>query len=483
MRLRELLPPRLALNISLVGLAQMVVVAAGFWAILEATRPSPLGPLEQVARRAATEVEPYTSDATTLREKLRGVAGERADITVIDPVGTVVASTADDSPRCSDRPRPGRMPPPSDRIRLPIGLGPPTGPPPGTPAPPGAGAAGLPRHPGHCAIVALALPGGDGQLHYLASPPPPPPSLGTRIVALVLLVVGISSMLLAWSLVRPLRRLSAAARSFGAGDMTARAGVNRKDELGEVSRAFDDMAERVTQLLRAEKELIANVSHELRTPLARIRVAVDLATEGDAEVARDALVDIAADLNELERLISDVLTAARLDLATGAPSSGIPPLRIERVDTSELVAQSVSRFEIAHPDRQLRIDVEEGAPELDGDPVLLRRVVDNLLENAHKYTEDTAAPIVLTARYDGGSVIIEVADRGIGISATDLAHVFRPFFRADKSRTRATGGLGLGLALAKRIVDAHGGSLVLESTPGSGTLARITLPAAPSLEP
>jgi signal transduction histidine kinase len=124
----------------------------------------------------------------------------------------------------------------------------------------------------------------------------------------------------------------------------------------------------------------------------------------------------------------------------------------------------------------LIVNVTDDDGMLEGDKVLLRRVIDNLLENAHKYTDEGGAPIDLTMSRAGHAVVIEVKDHGIGIGASDLPNVFRPFFRADKSRTRATGGLGLGLALAKRIVDAHGGSLELESREGEGTLARVTLP-------
>jgi signal transduction histidine kinase len=308
------------------------------------------------------------------------------------------------------------------------------------------------------------------------SGPPPPPSFGARIVPLVLIVVGVSSWLLARSLTRPLRRLSATASAFGGGDLTARVGAHGRDELGDVARAFDDMAERVTALLRAEKELLANVSHELRTPLARTRVALDLALEGDAGVARELLPDIASDLDELERLITDILTAARLDLGDGSASSGVPPLRRSPVILADLLAHAASRFRSAHPDRALEVDVAEGLPGLDGDAVLLRRVVDNLLENAHRYS-DRSDPITLRARANDG-LEIDVIDRGIGIAAEDLPRVFRPFFRADRSRARATGGLGLGLALAKRIVDAHGGEITLESAPNEGTRARVRLPIA-----
>jgi signal transduction histidine kinase len=237
----------------------------------------------------------------------------------------------------------------------------------------------------------------------------------------------------------------------------------------------------VTELLRAERELLANVSHELRTPLSRIRIAVALASEaeGDMVVARESLADIAGDLDELERLISDVFTAARLDLGAASPA-GVPPLRRRRADMRALLAHAASRFRATHPQRTLRVDVAERLPPVDADPVLLRRVIDNLLENAHKYTDRAAEPIELVARRsdDGNKIAIDVIDKGIGIAADDLPRVFRPFFRADRSRTRATGGIGLGLALAKRIVDAHGGTIELVSAPNEGTRARVRLPIA-----
>ncbi len=482
MRLGDLLRPRLALHIYLVGLAQMVVVAAGFVAILYASRPELRGPLEVQARGVADEIAPTLDDPASLAQRLRAHT-DVSVVTVISPDGSVIASTSPEAPRCTrrlrDRPPPlgGGPPPPLEDGPWPAPFDGPHGwGGPGGPGGPGdRGPHGEPPGPGPCAIVPLSFSTGDGQLHYFGEPPPEPPSLGLRVIPLVLLVVGVSSFLLARWLLRPLEKLSKTARALGAGDLGARTGLARRDELGDVARAFDDMAERVNQLLRAEKELIANVSHELRTPLSRIRVALDIAAEGDAETARESLAEIAADLDELERLIEDVLTAARLDLQEAGPSSGIPPLRIARFDARELVDEAAGRFRAAHPKRPLDVHAEEGLPTIEGDRVLLRRVVDNLLENAHKYTEAPGSPIELRAHFDD-DLVIEVVDRGMGIAEADLPNVFRPFFRADKSRTRATGGLGLGLALAKRIADAHGGALRLESTPGVGTRARLTLP-------
>ena len=235
---------------------------------------------------------------------------------------------------------------------------------------------------------------------------------------------------------------------------------------------------RIQRMLNAEKELLANVSHELRTPLARIRVALDLASEGDAEAARASLAEIAVDLGELETLLDDVLTSTRLELSgAGPPDAGLP-MHPEETAPEDLVAKAVERFRAAHPKRELVVTVAQGLPKVLADPMLMRRVLDNLLQNAHKYTPDLAAPIRVTAAADQGGVELAVEDKGQGIAAEDLEHVFTPFFRADRSRSRGTGGVGLGLTLAKRIVEAHHGTIAISSKPGVGTNVRVHLPKA-----
>ncbi|MFY0581097.1 sensor histidine kinase [Cystobacter fuscus] len=285
---------------------------------------------------------------------------------------------------------------------------------------------------------------------------------------------AVTSLFFARTLAVPLQRLAAAARSLGEGNLSTRVGLRRRDELGQVSDAFDEMAERITHLLRSQKELLANVSHELRTPLARIRVALDLANEGDAVLARESLADIAEDLGELERLVDDVLTTARLDLTTTQTPGATPPLRLERVETRALVDKAAARFRSARPEHTLDVRMDSTLPELEADPVLLRRALDNLLDNAGKYSEPHST-VRLSARRTDNGLEVEVADQGIGIDAKDMEHLFTPFFRSDRSRARRTGGVGLGLALARRIVVAHGGSLSLESQPGQGTTARVQL--------
>ena len=222
--------------------------------------------------------------------------------------------------------------------------------------------------------------------------------------------------------------------------------------------------------MRSEKELLANVSHEVRTPLARIRVALELAGEGDLERARRYLLEIAADLDELDRLVEGVLSAARLDLA----AQGAARVGQEKVDLGAVVEAAARRFAERWPGRVLVAEVGEELPVVRGDASLLRRLIDNLLDNAAKYS-GPEAPVRLLARAAPGEALLEVRDLGIGIGSEDLPRLFTPFFRTDRSRARGTGGVGLGLALARRIARAHGGEVEVES--GEETVFRVRLPA------
>ncbi len=284
----------------------------------------------------------------------------------------------------------------------------------------------------------------------------------------VLAVVGAASIWFSRRLARPLDQLATAAREFGAGDTAARANLASDDEIGDVGIAFDKMAERTANVLKQQRQLMADVSHELRTPLARIRVALELVVE-DPVAAADVLHDVAGDLDEIDQLIGDILTTARLDVGA--------ELRTDPYPVADLAERAAERFSTRHPKRTLeRGDAGGGQGEsIECDSMLLRRALDNLLDNAAKYS-DAAEPVVLAVTPNGASVAFEVVDKGVGMSAEELEKAFTPFWRADGSRTRKTGGVGLGLALARRIARAHGGDVTLRSAPGKGTTARLEIP-------
>ncbi len=292
----------------------------------------------------------------------------------------------------------------------------------------------------------------------------------TSLVSAIL--VG-TSFFAAKYLTHPLTRLADAARRFGDGNLAVRAGIRRRDEVGAVAQSFDEMAERIERLVRAQRELLANVSHELRTPLARIQASLDLA-EDDPQLARESLHDISEELNELRTLISDVLMLARLE-GGGFAAAGLPPLKLEPTGLALLCEKAASKFRVRFPKRELVTRIGT-LPICEVDPVLLRRSIDNLLENAAKYSPpDTAIELETGVSAEGVQIVVR--DRGEGIAAEDLPFVFDPFFRADRVRTRkGPGGVGLGLALVRRIVEAHGGSITLSPAEDGGTRATIRLP-------
>jgi signal transduction histidine kinase len=311
-----------------------------------------------------------------------------------------------------------------------------------------------------------------------AVPPPHRRELAVD-VPIALVWIGLAALMLSRMMGRPLERIASAARAFGRGDMSVRTGVDRNDEIGDVARAFDEMSERIAKLLEAQRELLAGVSHELRTPLSRIRVALDLAEEGDAETGRASLRDVAEDLTEIERVMDDIFSTARLELAQAGGATGGVPLNRADIAVAPLVDKAVSRVRGKSPGRSfvLEVDPAAAAGRVFVDAVWVRRAVENVIENAHKYSPP-ATPVTTAVRKEGDAYVIEVADRGFGIAPSDLPRVFSPFFRADRSRTRATGGVGLGLALAKRVIEAHGGAIELESELDVGTTVRFRLPAS-----
>jgi len=280
----------------------------------------------------------------------------------------------------------------------------------------------------------------------------------------VLVVVGGATIWFSRRLVRPIGKLADAANKLGGGDLAARAKLARDDELGDLGKAFDDMADRTSALISSQRQLMADVSHELRTPLARIRVALELAAE-DPAAAKDVLADVGCDLDEIDQLIADILTTARLEAET----------QITRTPTAvgDVAERASKRFIARHPGRSLERAIDGGERSIDCDPVLLRRALDNLLDNAAKYSD---APVKLEVHPDDKAVTFEIVDTGIGMTSEELARAGTPFWRADGSRARKTGGVGLGLALARRIARAHGGDVTLSSAPGRGTTARLEIP-------
>jgi two-component system OmpR family sensor kinase len=448
----------LASRLVLLGLVQLVLMAVAAVAIFFVEGPhDEAKPSDRLNAAAIAQLEAVAGQPDALAAALEDLHKDRIEVSIYNPARQLVASNVDP---------PLWMPP--ERHHLPL--------------PPPDGAFGTADHPRpiHTMITSIDL-GAAGHGVLVARGVHKPATMVGPLLMFVcgLFILVIGALITARWIVRPIEQLSRTARALGAGNLAARSRLSRADEIGELGRRVDEMAERITQLIVSEKELLANVAHELRTPLARIGVALDLASEGDAAMARSSLAEIAVDVAELGGIVDDILIAMRFELDEAGRTGSALPLRREVVAPRALADAAVERMRARHPQRPLTIQVADALPALDADPRLLRRVVDNLLENAHKYTPDPDRAIDLVVGPGAaGTVCFEVKDRGIGISAADLPRVFAAFFRGDRSRSRETGGVGLGLTLAKRIVEAHGGTIAVDSEIGAGTTVRVVVPPA-----
>ncbi|MGW1786087.1 sensor histidine kinase [Streptomyces sp. NPDC002143] len=287
---------------------------------------------------------------------------------------------------------------------------------------------------------------------------------------LVLAVTVAVSAVVATRLVRPLRALTEAAQQPP--DRHARVPVTTRDETGILAEAFNDLAERRERLEAQRKALVSDVAHELRSPLTNIR--------GWLEVTRDGLVEPDAEL--LGALHDEALVLQRViddlrDLA--AADAGTLLLHREPVPADDLLAQVAAAHRVAADTAGVALRTEtDGDPWLDADPLRLRQVLGNLVANAVRHTPADGT-VTLTARGDGEKVVLEVVDTGSGIAPEDLPNVFERFWRAEKSRSRRTGGSGLGLPIVRQLTAAHGGTAEAASTPGAGSVFTLRLPAAP----
>ncbi len=288
-----------------------------------------------------------------------------------------------------------------------------------------------------------------------------------RRAGLALLILGTIALLTAlvltrWTL-RPLETASGAMQRVADGDLGHRlpegSGVT-----GTIGATFNGMAERVQGLVADQRKLMAAVSHELRTPLARMRLHAELLRDSGASPER--ITALEAEIAEIDDLIGELLESARLD-------QGVMALALTEVDLGDLTAEALGSVELG--DRPVRLVVDRDLT-VQADRRRLLRAVVNLLSNAARYTSPDAA-ISLLATRDGDEVRIEVADRGDGVAEASLPRLFDPFFREESSRSRATGGLGLGLMLVRQIVEAHGGSIHASNRDGGGLSVVMLLPS------
>lgn len=296
----------------------------------------------------------------------------------------------------------------------------------------------------------------------------------------VLLAAAFVCYWLARYLASPVVKLRAAARRVAGGDLKARVGPaigKRRDELADLGRDFDLMAERIESLMTAQHRLVSDISHELRSPLARLGVALELARQRAGDGAKGPLDRIEREADRLNELIEQLLTLSKLEIGNQSP-----PAR--PVDLEQLVRQIASDadFEARDRNRAARVVASESCV-ANGSEELLRRAVENVVRNAARYTAENTEVEISLARESPLLAVITVRDHGPGAPESTLADIFRPFYRVADARDRQTGGAGLGLAITERAVNLHGGTVSASNASdalGGGLIVEIKLPVAPT---
>jgi two-component system sensor histidine kinase CpxA len=300
--------------------------------------------------------------------------------------------------------------------------------------------------------VLIVLPKDGGSRLLIAVPPHPRGEDFFPYYLWILLVVLLLGYALAVHLARPLRSLRQAVDRFGRGDLTTRIGSKRPDEIGELARAFDLMAGRIETLLSAERRLLQDVSHELRSPLARLGFAIELARSGaDPKVSLDR---IKRDVDRLSSLVGELL---QLTSAEGDPHSRI----LKLVSLEDLLRELVDDCVLEADSKRCRLILSAlgDSPTLIlGDRELLRRAVENVLRNAIRHSPE-GSNVEVELQSAAETATVTVRDFGSGVPEESLAMIFEPFFRVDDDRSRSSGGVGLGLSIARRSIDLHRGRI------------------------
>lgn len=333
--------------------------------------------------------------------------------------------------------------------------------------PTGFGFLGPKKNNGQIVIVKRS----DDGLFRLVVIAPPPLSL-IRFLPFFLLVAALIALLgwvLSIGIVSPLRRVAVTVDRFGRGDLSARVTSRRKDEIGNLARSFDSMAERIETLLTAERRLLQDVSHELRSPLARLSFAAELMKE-----AQDPTTAAARVRREVDRITGLVSTLIEMTSAEGDPSTR----KMQHVPISELVREIVEDSALEAKAHKIDIEADlRSSAAVEGDPELLRRAIENVLRNAIRYSPNDSS-VNLKLADEEGLVMIAIRDHGPGVPEDSLKRIFDPFYRVSDSRETANGGVGLGLSIARRAILIHHGQIEARNV-DPGLEVSLRIPAAP----
>ncbi|RLA15687.1 MAG: hypothetical protein DRQ59_00865 [Gammaproteobacteria bacterium] len=257
---------------------------------------------------------------------------------------------------------------------------------------------------------------------------------------------------------RPIALISRQVGKIGAGELDKPIEVRGDDELAQLARGINEMSAQIKSMLESKAALLLAISHELRSPITRMRVNLELL---DASDIRNSLIE---DTREMEHLVSNILESERL-------STNYAPLNQSQIDLAETIEDVVKEFFPME-----NIEQELTPVSVFFDRVRMRLLIKNLLDNACRYSADKKTVVEVKLERRSDSLVLQVSDQGPGIDEEDLQHITEPFYRADSARQRSTGGYGLGLYLCKLIVEAHAGSIEIQSSPGNGTRVIVRFP-------
>lgn len=304
--------------------------------------------------------------------------------------------------------------------------------------------------------------------------------LNPRFLSVRLLVIFIVASIfcswLAWYLTAPMRKMRTAAQQIASGDLKTRVGSSigkRKDELAELGRDFDLMAERLESLITSQSRLLRDISHELRSPLARLNVALELARQRSGSEAGDSLDRIEREARRLNELIGQLRTLTLLE-------SGAEDMDKRPFDLSLLVKGIAedADFEARNRNRRVNLTMNENII-VEGSEELLRRALENVVRNAVRYTAEGSEVEMSLRRQDVSgkeSALFRIRDHGSGVPESALELLFQPFYRISDARDRSSGDMGVGLSITDRAVRLHGGSVKAANHPEGGLVITITLP-------
>ena len=266
-------------------------------------------------------------------------------------------------------------------------------------------------------------------------------------------------------ILRPVKLLNTGVEQVGRGNLKHRVPLKNADEFRDLAAAFNDMTARIEDMLQTKDQLLLDISHELRTPITRMKVALEFLPESRARKS------LQADIVEMEKMVGGILETARL-------RHKYAELKKQPADLVALLKQTAAAFE-KQPPGIVTVDLPREVI-LQVDPHQIKTVFENLLSNAFKYCEPESDPVKISLERRATDVIVRVEDHGIGIPQEELAHIFEPFYRVDKSRSKDTGGYGLGLSLCKTIMEAHEGKIEVQSRLKEGTTVLLFFPCTKS---